>query len=238
MELRYTAIVIAKRDINEADRLYTFMTREGGKVRAKAIGVRKPHAKLASSLETLSLADITIVRGRGMGKVAGAIVEETFPHLRTEYEFLSTGLEAAGIVDSFVGLEVPDQRLFEQFYEYLLLLDWLAKDGKLAKVALLSEGFFVKLLDELGYRMEASVCAVSGEKFSREERYFFSPEAGGVVRSEYAGRDAIQIGENTIKLIRIILGNKLASLLRLRVEKRDVEEMRNVRRIFLQYIVG
>ena len=65
MEYRYTAIVLKKREIGETDRLYTFMTREGGKVRAKAVGVRKSEAKLASSLETLMLSDIAIVRGKG-----------------------------------------------------------------------------------------------------------------------------------------------------------------------------
>lgn len=238
MELRYTAIVLRKKDINETDRLYTFMTREGGKIQSKAIGVRKSAAKLASSLETLTLADITVVRNRGTGRVAGAIAEETFPDLRSDYDFLSAGLEAAATFDRIVGLEESDPVLFDLLLEYLSLFDRLAKERKPAEAGLLTEGFFVKLLDELGYRMEASACAVSGERFRKGHQCFFSPEAGGIVIDGHAGRDAIPVSENTIKLVRIILGNRLSALLRLRVERRDLEEMRNVRKLFLRYILG
>ncbi len=54
MEYRYTAIVLGKKEVGETDRLYTFYTREQGKVRVVAKGVRKPEAKLAGQLENLS----------------------------------------------------------------------------------------------------------------------------------------------------------------------------------------
>lgn len=237
MELRYTAIVIGKREIGETDRLYTFMTREGGKIRAKAIGVRKAEAKLASSLETLTLSDITIVRARGMGRVAGAIAEETYPNLRSDFDTLSHALEAARIFDSLVGLEEPDQAVFDLLHEYISLLDGLAEIGEQSVAPLLSEALYIKLASALGYHLETRVCAASGERILPGAECFFSPDAGGIVLAANADRYSIAISENAIKLLRIFLSNRLPSIRKVRVEKRDIEELSRVRNTLLKYIL-
>lgn len=238
MELRLTAIVLRKREIGETDRLYTFYTRELGKVQAKAIGVRKPTAKLAAALETLTLSDVTVVRGRGIGKVAGAIAEEPFNTLRGEYETLSTGLDTAAVFDRLVGLEEPDEKLFFMLSEYLSLLDALAREERVSLVPLLTEAFLIRLFDELGYRIEADACAVSGGPLGPGSRCYFSPEMGGIVTEEHAGSRSVRIGENAVKLIRLILGNRLPSILKVRVGESDLAELTRIRKLFLAHIVG
>jgi DNA repair protein RecO (recombination protein O) len=236
MELRLTAITLRKREVGETDRLYTFYTKELGKVQAKAIGVRKSQAKLAAALETLTLSDVTIVRGKGNGRVAGATVEEYFPGIRSDYTTLSLALAAAAEFDSVVGLEQPDPALFSLFHEYLSLLDGVAGNG--AATTLLTEAFFVKFLDELGYRIEADTCAVSGNTLGRGSRCFFSPAAGGIVSEEHAGRESVVVGENAVKLIRLFLGNRLRSVLKLRVGAADLAEVGRIRKLFLGYVLG
>jgi DNA repair protein RecO (recombination protein O) len=236
MELRLTAITLRKREVGETDRLYTFYTKELGKVQAKAIGVRKSAAKLAAALETLTLSDVTIVRGKGSGRVAGATVEEYFPGIRSDFTTLSLALVAAAEFDSIVGLEQPDPALFALFQEYLSLLDGAAGNG--AATTLLTEAFFVKLLDELGYRIEADACAVSGNVLGKGSRCFFSPAAGGIVSEEHAGNGSVVVGENAVKLIRLFLGNRLGSVLRLRVGDADLAEVGRIRKLFLGYVLG
>ncbi len=237
MESRLSAIVIGKRETGETDRVYTFMTREMGKVRAKAIGVRKPGAKLAGQLETLSLVGFTLVRNRGMGRVSGAVAEETFPHIRSEYETLRVALETVAAFDRLVGLEEPDVALFDGLLEYLSLLDEIVASGEEGKVLLLSEAFLIRLLDMLGYRIEADACAVSGGRLEAGSRCFFSPEAGGIVSEEHAGRHAVAIGENAVKLIRLFLGNRLPAVLKVRVGERDLAELSHIRRLFVERVV-
>lgn len=237
MERRLTAIVLGKREVGETDRIYTFMTRETGKIRAKAIGVRKPAAKLAGHLETLSLVGFTLVRNRGIGRVSGAIAEDAFSGIRADYETLRVAIDTVAVFDRLVGLEHPDPELFDALREYLLLLDALARSGESSKAVLLSEAFLIRLLDTLGYRIEADSCAVSGERIGAGSRCFFSPEAGGIVTEANAGRYAVAIGENVVKLIRIFLGNRLPSVLRLRVGDTDLAELSRIRRLFLDRVI-
>ncbi len=236
MELRLTAIVLRKREIGETDRLYTFYTREMGKVQAKAIGVRKSAAKLASALETLTLSDVTVVRGRGTGRVAGATVEEYFPAIRSDFETLSLALGTVAEFDSIVRLEQADPALFSLLHEYLLLLDHVAGDKE--RTTILTEAFFVKLLDELGYRIEADACAVSGGPLHKGNRCYFNPEVGGIVMEEHAGSGSVAVGENAVKLIRLFLGSRLSSVLKLRAGESDVAEVGRIRKLFFGYVLG
>jgi len=238
MESRLSAIVIGKRETGETDRIYTFMTREAGKVRAKAVGVRKPGAKLAGQLETLSLVGFTLVRNRGMGRVSGAIAEETFPHIRSEYETLRVALETVAVFDRLVGLEESDAALFDGLLEYLSLLDGIVASGEEGKAPLLSEAFLIRLLDMLGYRIEADACAVSGGRLESGSRCFFSPSAGGIVAEAHAGRDAVRIGENAVKLIRLFLRNRLPAALRIRATERDMSELSGILKLFFERTVG
>jgi DNA repair protein RecO (recombination protein O) len=59
------AIVLARTDYGEADRILTLLTPESGKLRLMAKGVRRVKSKLAGGIELFSMTSITYIRGRG-----------------------------------------------------------------------------------------------------------------------------------------------------------------------------
>src|SRR5438309_6694826 len=70
---RDAAVVLRKLDYGEADRIYTLLTREHGKVGAIAKGVRRPNSKLAAALELFSEIDVQLARGRNLDVVTQAV---------------------------------------------------------------------------------------------------------------------------------------------------------------------
>ncbi|MEI9966678.1 MAG: DNA repair protein RecO [Candidatus Moraniibacteriota bacterium] len=126
MERRYTAIVLGKIETGETDRIYTLYTKEQGKVRAVAKGVRKPEARLASQLETPVLSQVTVVGVRGLPKIAGAVLEEGFLSLRSDFDGLRRALEALAFLERLVDLDEPDEETFFLTVEYLQLADMLS----------------------------------------------------------------------------------------------------------------
>lgn len=238
MELRYNAIVLKKKEVGETDRMYTLYTDTAGKLSLVAKGVRKSEAKLAGQLETLMQGMIIVVKGRGAGKIAGAVAEQSFLHLRSDLEILKRVMEAVSIFERLVGWEEKDLVLFELLGKYLSIANDLAKDKKREKVLLLTEGFLFQLFAHLGYAIETGACVVSGEKLSTGERHFFSPSAGGMLRGEHAhlSYGALPISESVIKLIRLFLHNKLDALLKISVSEKDVREARQVATRFFQWI--
>lgn len=240
MELRYNVIVLKKKEVGETDRLYTIYTDTAGKLSLVAKGVRKPEAKLAGQLETLMEGLVIVVKGRGAGKIAGAVAEKSFLHLRQDLDILKRVLGAVSIFERLVGWEEQDKELFQLLENYLELANAFAKEEKTEKVLLLTEGFLFQLYAHLGYEIETGICVVSGEKLSRGERHFFSPSAGGMLRGVHAHRThgALPVSENVIKLLRLFLTNRLANIGKVQVDDRELKELQQISKRFYQWIEG
>jgi DNA repair protein RecO (recombination protein O) len=235
MDYKYTGIILAKRDVGEADRIYTFYTLESGKIQAKATSVRKPQAKLASSLENFILADITVVKKQGMGRITSSIVENNFSQMRSNLDALAAVFEAVDIFNRLINLEEKDEKTFQLLLEFLESLD--LPDVSSEKAEILKLGFVFKLLDILGYKVEASVCAVCGVKLAGSENYF-SAEQGGVVchKCKADGRGFLKISANSVKVVRIFFTNSLKSLMKLKVGAAEIRELEIVLKTFNNWI--
>lgn len=244
MEYKYTGIILSKKDIGEADRLYTIYTLEAGKIQALAKGVRKPQARLAGSLENFNLADVTVVRKQGTGKIISSIVEENFSAIRNSLEASVFVLGELKTMDKLTGLEMRDKELFLLLKEHLETVNRMSgkhltgkKQGFLEKVRLLSLGFRFKLFSQLGYKIGVVACPDCGKKVKMGKNYF-SPSAGGIVCRSCirAGEETRQIADNAIKLIRIFYQNKIASLSKVKTARKDLDDLEGISVKFLNWI--
>lgn len=236
MEYKYTGIILNKRDVGETDRIYTIYTLEGGKVRSLAKGVRKAQAKLAASLENITLADITIIRARGLGKITGSIVENNFSALKGDYKALLEIFATLNIFDKLVDFENPDPEVFQLLKEYLETVNFCVENQFAEKNVLLRMGFLTKLLDVLGYTLRVDVCAACGNQLSQEALYFDSAQGGVLCQNCLQGtQNVLPIKVNTIKLIRLFLQNKVKTFAKISVTRQDCDNVRFVIEDFLRW---
>jgi DNA repair protein RecO (recombination protein O) len=66
---RDEAVVLRTQKLGEADRIVTLLTRENGRVRAVAKGVRRTTSRLGSRVEPFTYVDIQLYRGRSLDTV-------------------------------------------------------------------------------------------------------------------------------------------------------------------------
>lgn len=238
MEYRYLGIVLEKKDIGETDRIYTIYTLEGGKIRSVAKGTRKPQSKLAASLENITLADITIVKTKGLGKITGSIVENSFLNIKNDCDALLNVFDSIKIFNKIVDFEDEEKEIFEIFLEYLISVEKAALLNKKEAYGLIKIGFLVKLLDILGYAIETKKCVYCGEKLLSEKNYF-SSSCGGTICKNCLSADkkinAFNIDVNVVKLIRIFLSNKISSLLKIKVTNNDYNSAKRIVEDFLRW---
>lgn len=71
-------IVLGKHDNGEADRTYALLTPDLGKVYAQAHGIRNGHGRNKGALQTLSIASVSLVRGKTGWKITNASSEHSF----------------------------------------------------------------------------------------------------------------------------------------------------------------
>lgn len=238
MEYRYRALVLRKREVGETDRIYTFFTREAGKITALAKGVRKSEAKLASALETGSEADVTVVRTRGMGKIAGAILENSYAAIRENFNSLRLVVNALDVFDKLVEPDEPDEVLFEILIQYLVTMELFSQKQEFERMRLIDLGFFFQMVFHLGYTLQLYHCSVSGEKLIPGQKYVLSPSQGGVVSMKYASqiKDGIIVDAETIKTLRIFGRHKLLLMAKLIVGPKTLIEIEMFRSLLLRWI--
>lgn len=215
MEYNYTAITLAKRDIGETDRLYTLYTREAGKIRAYARGVRKQGARLAASLEDIQFAHVIVARSRGAGNIKSAVVEKLFlAAVKDDLNTLEGILRAIHIFDRLVDMEEKDVHLFDLLKEYL-------ENASLAKS--MRDSFFVKFLAHLGHTLQVTHCVSCESKVQQDERIAIDVYAGGVFCSKCLkqAKYPIPFSFNSAKWYHLALHNPLKSLARVNLPDRD-----------------
>lgn len=237
MEYKYTGIILNKRDVGETDRIYLIYTLEVGKIRSLAKGVRKPHAKLSSSLENITLADITIARARGLGKITGSIVENNFSSIKRDCDALLETFSGLNMFDKLVDFENPDREIFFLLRSYLEAIEKCSLSNLTEKFLLLRLGFAVKLLDALGYTIEVRACVSCGKSLSSYGLHF-SSSAGGVLCENCINENQsgiIPIKANTIKMIRLFLKNDMLNLSKIQANIEDCDNLHLVIDDFLKW---
>jgi len=140
------AIILFKRQLWEADRLYLLYTPGFGKLEAQVKSAVKVSSKLAGSLEPVSLVDLMVVRGRSRDTIAGV-------QLRKRYQFnnLDNFNQVNLIRELFLKMikdGVREEKLYLNLKNYLDILESV-ENSLLARF--LTQRFIWQMLSLLGY---------------------------------------------------------------------------------------
>jgi DNA repair protein RecO (recombination protein O) len=90
--------------LGETDRIVTFLTKENGKVRAVAKGVRKPKNRIGSRVEPLSHVSMMCWRGRELDTISQVELIESFRAIRSDLDRMGPAITMLEMVDQ-VALE-------------------------------------------------------------------------------------------------------------------------------------
>jgi DNA repair protein RecO (recombination protein O) len=226
MDYKYNAIILNKRNVGEADRIYTFYTREEGKVKALGKGVRRSNAKLAGGLEPITQAEIFVAKSRGMGKITGSIVENNFSGIKGDFDLLEKVFYVFKILERIIAEQEKDEKIFELIVGFLKGME--KTEGQKDKTEIITLGFLFKVLSELGYQLEMGSCVNCGKKLKSVENNYFSISRGGVLCGDcqHLENKRIKVSNESIKLIRIFLQNKPENLAKLKVSSADINNLR------------
>jgi len=234
---KYTAVILASRDIGEFDRLYILYTKEIGLVKAIGRGVRKQMAKLAGHLEPGTLSEVYIARSRGMGQITSAITIENFENIRKNFGKLDEMLKILGFFARGFAEEEKDEKIFDLLAEFLTRVE-LLPNSKSSTLILIIEAFWWKLFDALGHRPETIKCAECGGCLKEKSEKYFSAKKGGVIceKCSVGEKDVLKISSNQIKLLRVFLTNPLEKILKVKAGEAELDELSRIRHNFKNII--
>ena len=153
---RDEAVVIRTQKLGEADRIITLFTREHGRVRAVAKGVRRTKSKFGARLEPGSLVDIQLYVGKTFDVVTQVESLENFGDaLAADYRkwtIASTILEAAERFTSNEG-----EPALQQFLLLIGALKALAYESH--EPSLVLDAYLLRSLSIAGYAPSMTICS-------------------------------------------------------------------------------
>jgi DNA repair protein RecO (recombination protein O) len=184
------AIVLRQQTLGEADRIISLFTREHGRLRAAARGVRRPTSKLAGRLEPFTHTRLLLARGRAFEVIAQTETVRVFAGIRAD---LLRGAYAAYLVE-LVERGVPERDAQEEVFSLILdTLDTLERAGA-DDAETVSLRFAVRLAAALGYQPETGACVACGRPVpraaARAHGWGFSAAGGGALCPGCRARDA------------------------------------------------
>ena len=172
---RDQAVVLRTQKLGEADRIITLLTREHGRVKAVAKGVRRTKSRWGARLEPASHVDLQLYSGRTFETVTQAVSLENFGDtLSLDYQRWTVASAILEAAERFTAQEHEPS-----LQQYLLLVGALkALAHETYDASLILDAYLLRSLAVAGYAPSLTNCSVCDEPGPHR---FFSLVGGGSV---------------------------------------------------------
>lgn len=194
---RDDAVVLRTRDLGEADRIVTALTKSQGKIRAVAKGVRKTSSHFGARVEPFMVVDLQWAKGRTLDiiqqvELLGAYGAE----LAGDWERFTAASSIVETADRLTDHDVPSSH-------YALLVAALRSLSRGEHSSDLTLGsYLLRALAQSGWAPSVGACAQTGEP--GPHRYFVAA-LGGVVSSSVAPPGSPTMREGVAELLEALL---------------------------------
>ncbi len=237
--IKTEAIVISSTPFREADRYYSAMTRDFGKVEFVGRGARKGMAKLASHLEPFAVVDLEIIKGRRSMTVISVERKQVFRSLMDNISLRILAQTSFSLLNKHIKEHDKDERLYDGLLEWIVFLnsenDILRKNN-----VLLLGAFLLRMMQELGYEMSLANC-VSCKQNILPLSFRWHAGRGGLVCSDCVIKNqeewfcARKITEEAIKILRFASNADYKDLANTNFESEHIDDFAHILHDMMQY---
>jgi len=226
------AIILKRTNLGEADSIITLYTPNLGKIRAVAKGVRRPKSKLGGHLDLLTQSALLLAQGRNLDIITQSQTIESFLPLKSDLRHIGCALYLAELVDQFTAEQVENHPIYELLHTNLL---WLCRTRN---CELVLRHFELQLLRHLGYQPELYQCLGCKSPLA-PQRNLFSASSGGALCPD-CGRNEPEvrpISVDALKVMRFLISSDYASAGRLRMSRDLSQEVAQLIRWYIRYLL-
>jgi len=189
-------VVLARRNIGEADSILTVFSPELGRFDAVARGVRKARSHMRGHLEPLTRVRVLLAHGRSLDVFSQAEAVAVYRQVHEDLDRYAAAVYGAELVRRIA----PEHEPLPWLYRLLVgLLEVLDEGGRLSVL----RGFESRVLDGAGFAVQVAGCAACGKRLPEEDG-FFSAVGGGLICADCrrGGESGRPLSLRAIKVLR------------------------------------
>lgn len=149
---KFTGVILKKQNYKEADQIVTIWSKELGKVRILARGLRSGKSKLAYSMQDLALVEVETAGRKNFHNLISAKILKNFLDLRQDLAKMAVGFYAMELMLKITADEQPNLEAYNLLEDFLSNLN--SADLPQTHLSTMLDHFSLKLLQSLGFSIE------------------------------------------------------------------------------------
>jgi DNA repair protein RecO (recombination protein O) len=195
------AIVLRRTNYGEADRIITFLTKDYGKVRAIAKGVRKERSKLAGGIEPFCVSTIGFTASnRELSILTSARLQKSYTNILSDYDRLEFAYECLKQINKIT--ETVTDGIFFDLLQHL----FTGLQNNRVSLEIIMLWWFVHIAEATGHGINVEQ-AGNNLPFNTEATYIFD-----IQNDYFVENQAGTFIADHIKLLRLAKGHTPALL--------------------------
>ena len=226
MAIRQTeAFLIRTYPLSESSMICVFYTKDFGKVRAVARGVRNTKSKFRGQLDLLNRGELIYNEkaNRELQSVREFDLIDNFDRIKANFNLFTYACYFSELVDAMEsdGADNPDV--------FLLLTHTFRSLQKMTDLRLFARAFELQLLQISGYAPDFTRCGTCGRSFTvNDVNLHYYDQSGEIVCTSCSTPQLVSLSRGSCELMRRIQETNFDRLKRIRTSQRNQKEMRFV----------
>lgn len=224
-------VILHQFDLGEADRILTIFTRDRGKVRAVAKGVRRTRSAMAGPTQVFTYADLIMYPGKDLDSLNQIQIREPFTRLREDLFRMAYGSYVLDLVRELTAEGDPNEGMFVLLVQTLRLL------AEVEDLELVTRIFEVRAMTLMGFQPVLEYCLQCTGPLTAG-KVVFHPGSGGLLCGECgpaAVGKVVQISRGTVEFMKRFLDAPYRQLLKMKLPDYARKELEWIMEPFILY---
>jgi DNA repair protein RecO (recombination protein O) len=236
---RAKGIIIKKNEVREADKIFTIVTDNLGKIRAYGRSTGKINSKLGGHLDLFTNSNLILARGKSMPTLVYANSIDNFKNIKSNLTKTGIAFYASELLDNFLMEDYKDTRIYRLLYYFFITLN-VSNIENLVQIRILFWSFELKLLNLLGLLPEIGNCVKCGKSIVKDNNYF-DFTSGGFICSD-CGNDSksysCQMSKEIINFMSKICKGDAQALFNLNIGNKEGLMIKEIIDKYIMYLMN
>jgi DNA repair protein RecO (recombination protein O) len=217
-------------NINEADTIYSILTKYHGRVDAIAKGIRKPTSRKAGNIDLITLSNFHFAKGKNLDIITEATLIENHDKLKRKLKSTLILFYICELLDSFIQKGESQRKTYDLLIELLNAL-------KLSKNNFPLTSFELKLMSEHGYEPNLYSCLKCNDGFNREVKRYLAFDKLGFYCEKEKNTKGYEVSDRATKTLKFLMNNSIKNANNVKRDKILESEIEKITKRWIEQVL-